>query len=144
MSDLWGGEADPLSDSLIEAGNVGECFRSLSRALIGRLRRNDPLDLGLVRALSISREYWSGHESAEIAYALGVGSRQLRCRFDSSVGLSPKLLFRVLRFRKSLERLREGKAASWPDLALDLGFYDQSHMIRDFRLFSGLSPSDHL
>ena len=69
---------------------------------------------------------------------LGVDPRRLQRGFGRAVGLTPKRLQRVLRFQKVYRRLEEATCAA--DLALECGYYDQAHMIRDFQQFAGRSP----
>jgi AraC-like DNA-binding protein len=59
--------------------------------------------------------------------------------FKTEVGLTPKLFYRVQRFQRILALMRRVSAPSWSRLALDCGFFDQSHLIRDFVEFSGLA-----
>jgi AraC-like DNA-binding protein len=68
-------------------------------------------------------------------------SRQHLARvFGQHVGLSPKMLSRVVRARAALELLRRAPAPSRSALALDLGFYDQAHLITELRMLTGLTP----
>lgn len=76
---------------------------------------------------------------AEFAELAEVSPRQLRRTCLSQVGLSPKQLARILRFRNAVTVLREG-ATGMAGLALDCGYFDQAHMIRDFRELAGTSP----
>ena len=75
-----------------------------------------------------------------LAQFAGVSARQLERAFDERVGLSPKTLARILRFRHALqESSRPG--ATWADVAAACGYFDQSHLIRDFREFAGAPPA---
>jgi AraC-like DNA-binding protein len=73
-------------------------------------------------------------------------STALAQAFDRSVGLSPKGLARVLRFRRALRGLDEagGGPVSWARLAALAGYADQPHFIRDFRVFAGVTPAAYL
>jgi AraC-like DNA-binding protein len=85
-----------------------------------------------------------GHLSvAEFADAAGVGDRQLRRSCQKHAGLGPKQLARILRFRHASAALRGG-VANLAGLALDCGYYDQAHLIRDFRALAGTSPLKYL
>jgi AraC-like DNA-binding protein len=64
--------------------------------------------------------------------------------FKSRVGVSPKRFLRIFRFRRSLARLQGGGKPDWSRLAMETGYYDQAHLIRDFREFSGFTPSDYM
>lgn len=67
----------------------------------------------------------------------GVSPRQQRRRFEREVGIPPKLFARIRRFQRALTALREAPAAV---AAIDCGYYDQAHLIRDFRQFAGMTP----
>ena len=69
-----------------------------------------------------------------------VWSRQFERRFQTSVGLPPKLFCRIRRFRQIFELL-EQESIDWVDAALAYGYYDQSHLIRDCRDLSGTTPA---
>ncbi len=70
-----------------------------------------------------------------------ISDRQLRRLFRETLGLSPKKLARVVRFQVALNRLRTERLGSLLELALDLGYYDQSHFINDFKELYGRTPS---
>lgn len=76
----------------------------------------------------------------ELADAAGLGERQLRRSCYQCAGLTPKHLARILRFRHAASRIRSG-AKDLAGVALDCGYYDQAHMIRDFRELAGTSPA---
>jgi methylphosphotriester-DNA--protein-cysteine methyltransferase len=68
--------------------------------------------------------------------ALGIGTRQFERVFNANFGLAPKLFQRVARAEGLLrDALRSGRSGA--ALALEHGYYDQSHMARDLRLFAG-------
>jgi len=70
---------------------------------------------------------------------VGNADRQLRNHFVNDLGLAPKRYLRLQRFRLVL-RSMSATPVSWADVALDHGYYDQSHLIRDFQEFLGHSP----
>jgi AraC-like DNA-binding protein len=85
-----------------------------------------------------------GHLSlTHFADVAGISDRQLRRTCYRHSGLAPKRLARILRFRNASLRLREG-ANDLAGLAIDCGYYDQAHMIRDFRQLAGASPARYL
>jgi transcriptional regulator GlxA family with amidase domain len=71
---------------------------------------------------------------------MGISGRQLERRFMSEVGLGPKLLCRILRFQQVFPAV-ERADKNWARIAADCGYYDQAHLIRDFRQFAGQTPS---
>jgi AraC-like DNA-binding protein len=74
----------------------------------------------------------------DLAAAVGLSERQLRRRFSVAVGLRPKAYGRVTRLHAAL---RMAGSASWADIAHRCGFYDQPHMIAEFRAATGLAPA---
>jgi AraC-like DNA-binding protein len=70
---------------------------------------------------------------------LGISSRQLERRFKSRVGLLPKLFCRMQRFQRVFQEIDEDRP-NWVEAAMSCGYYDQAHLIRDFRDFSGKTP----
>ena len=73
------------------------------------------------------------------AALLGVSPRQLERRFKARVGMSPKYFARIRRFQRVFPAIED--AGDWVDAAVACGYYDQAHLIRDFRAFAGEPPS---
>ena len=74
-----------------------------------------------------------------LAKEAGVSTRQLERRFLYEVGLSPKLLSRILRFQQVFRAVERCDGA-WAPVALECGYYDQAHLIRDFNQFAHQTP----
>lgn len=75
-----------------------------------------------------------------LAIDAGVSARQLRRRFLIEVGVGPKLLCRLLRFQQVF-RAVDRNDAEWAGVALECGYYDQAHLINDFRQFAQQTPA---
>ena len=93
------------------------------------------------------RRSGGGVDVATLAAELGWSRRHLAARFREHVGLPPKAVARLLRFRRAvalLEREGEVGGVSGAELALRCGYYDQAHLIRDFRQFAGVTPGEFL
>ena len=76
----------------------------------------------------------------QLATDAGVSTRQLERRFLREVGITPKLLSRILRFQQVF-RAVERSDASWAPVAVECGYYDQAHLIRDFNQFAQQTPA---
>jgi AraC-like DNA-binding protein len=98
-------------------------------------REPDPLALAAVAALGRPRAL-----VGPVAAELGVSARQLQRRVSDAVGYGPKVLARVLRFR----RLQALAPAPLVELALDAGYADQAHMTAEVSRLAGLSPVQFL
>jgi transcriptional regulator GlxA family with amidase domain len=79
---------------------------------------------------------------AAVARSLGLSERQLERRFLLRVGITPKRFATLRRFERAVALAKT--APSLTSAALAAGYYDQSHFIRDFRRFTGTTPSDLL
>ncbi len=76
----------------------------------------------------------------QLALQAGLSTRQLRRQVRELTGLSPKLLARILRFRRAAMRLHTGRE-SHAAIAADSGYFDQSHFIAEYRHFTGQTPA---
>lgn len=77
---------------------------------------------------------------AELAEALNLSPRTLERQFAQQIGISAKTLARVVRFDEASLRIRADPAVSMAELTFDLGFFDQAHLIREFKALSSLTP----
>jgi AraC-like DNA-binding protein len=77
---------------------------------------------------------------SEAAAKAGVDVRTLQRLFRREVGIGPKEVIRRFRLQESAERLASHPELQCGELALDLGYYDQAHFIRDFKAVVGVSP----
>jgi AraC-like DNA-binding protein len=70
-------------------------------------------------------------------------TRSLQRLFNEQVGISPKWIINRYRIHEAIDLLANGIPADWTRLALDLGYYDQAHFIRDFKRLVGCAPGDY-
>ena len=149
MSDLTDTAAislDAISKQLFrEFGRIAELrsptewFRALDRIIHACAERRDNSNLLLSTAVRELEQTGRSMSIAAVAHKVGWSSRQLERRFREAVGIPPKLFCRIQRFQRVFPVLENGHAG-WADAALRCGYYDQSHLIRDFRQFSGKPP----
>ncbi|MBD2720837.1 helix-turn-helix domain-containing protein [Hymenobacter armeniacus] len=76
-----------------------------------------------------------------LAQGVGLSRRQLERRFLAEVGTAPKLYASLVRFNHAFRLLAASPAPNWQDVAYACGYYDQAHLIREFRRFTGQAPS---
>jgi len=141
LEGLWGGTARELREQLGEAASLPERFRILETALLARLARPVRQHPAVRIALQCLTEQ-SGRVG-EVASQLGMSHRRLIELFSAEVGMTPKVFGRVQRFQRAFSQAL-GRTPLWSELALQAGYYDQSHLIRDFVEFSGLPPTELL
>jgi AraC-like DNA-binding protein len=75
-----------------------------------------------------------------VASELGVSERHLRRVFRETIGVGPKTFAKVTRFRRAVRAAREENHASWATIAAAVGYYDQAHLITEFRAIAGVTP----
>ncbi len=73
----------------------------------------------------------------------GIGKRSLQRLFNEYVGVSPKWVIRRYRLHELVERSNSGEELDWSQLALEFGYFDQAHLINDFRSITGYSPTGY-
>jgi AraC-like DNA-binding protein len=75
----------------------------------------------------------------------GLHKRTLQRLFDRYVGVSPKWVIQRYRLHEAADRMMQGLTApNWIELSLELGYYDHSHFIRDFKLIVGSTPEEYV
>ncbi len=139
LEDLWGAAATRrLCAYLADARDTGVAAARLQRAIAERLATSGarpPAQLALAAADRLT----SASVSA-VADDLGVSERHLRRVFRETVGMSPKAFVRVTRFHRALRAARKDAHASWASIAAEVGYYDQAHLIAEFRAIAGATP----
>jgi AraC-like DNA-binding protein len=140
LGHVWGRAADELEDTVAGAAGRREQAQAAERWLLRRLAsapaRDRPVEAA-VRAIVSRRGTLA---VSALGGSLGVSARQLERRFRAAVGLPPKTLARVVRLQAVLQAV-SGGGRDWAGLALDHGYFDQPHLIRDFQELAGESPA---
>lgn len=144
LETLWGSPASQLRERLCETRTSAERFQLLQEALFSRLCHGLEQHYAVSAALTMFRKNQAGSTIREIAKYLGLSQRRFIQVFKAEVGMTPKLFSRIQRFQQTRTLIQRNPSPNWAALAVDLGYFDQSHLIRDFLEFSGLSPSDYL
>ncbi|MBL8683848.1 MAG: AraC family transcriptional regulator [Myxococcales bacterium] len=145
LGDLWGCDGRNLRERLLEARSPTEQFRQIEDSLLRRLRRARPVHPAAAAAVDVFRAAGNNVRVATVAAAVGLSRRGLVDVFTREVGLAPKLYARLQRFHRTKARIAAlGGDPSWAALAVDCGYCDQSHMIREFVDFAGISPARYL
>ena len=99
---------------------------------------------GVARAAQILLARTGEVRIGDLATYCGLSERQFERRFQMAVGMPPKLYARVVRFYTALEKQLRHPRQSWTEAALEAGYYDQSHMVKEFRSLAGQSPTRFL
>ena len=111
--------------------------------LRARMPAPDP-EVDLVQAVVVDMlAVDPGSSVQEVARRHAVSTRTLQRLFRRHVGVGPKWVLRRYRLQEAAEQLAAGERSDWTRLALDLGYFDHAHFIRDFRAVVGRSPAEY-
>src|SRR5262245_26739020 len=130
--------------TLAIAGNKSERFQLLQEALLSRLCHGVEQHYAVSAAMEMFGKNQAGPRVREAAKYLGLSQRRFIQVFKAEVGIKPKLFSRIQRFQQTRTFIQHNLSINWADLAVDFGYFDQSHLIREFLEFSGLSPTDYI
>jgi AraC-like DNA-binding protein len=146
LQDVWGASARQLCDRLAEAPLI----ESAVSLIESQLRKHLSAHTNNRRGLSPTQRVlqWAEQERGlvrvdDLAHHAGLSARQLRRLCLQLTGLTPKQLCRTIRFRHAAVQARLAQGNDWAQVALDCGYYDQSHFINEFHALSGLTPSQY-
>lgn len=143
-ADVMGGEGARLEAELAEAPGWPARFAIMDRYVRARLANAcevSPVVLEAMRRLVRSRGAMS---VAALASELDVSRKHLAVGFHREIGLPPKTFARLLRFRRAADALASGTTQRFAEVAVQCGYYDQAHLIGDFRQFAGMTPAAFL
>ncbi|MEO8648839.1 MAG: helix-turn-helix domain-containing protein [Acidobacteriota bacterium] len=140
---IWGGEMGELRERLIETSEVAERFGIaedfLTRKFLSRLGVNPCVEFALAEMTRRPDAVSIGRMNDKIGYS----QKHFIDMFRRSVGVTPKSYLKIMRFQKAVAIIDAAERHDWRQIALDAGFYDQAHFIRDFKQFSGFTPKSY-
>jgi AraC-like DNA-binding protein len=142
LDELWGKTARDLLDRILETPSTGRWLRLVESALEDRLRHMPPARPSAMSLVTLAQDASAGSAPgvARMARDMGIGERQLLRQFLEVVGLSPKLYARIARFERTMRTAELTGVPDWSQLALEAGYCDQAHLIRECRKLTGTNP----
>jgi AraC-like DNA-binding protein len=151
---IWGGAAAEIGERLAEAPTPQARLALFERLLLARLgqvshrrgpARGPAIALTQHAVAAIARSHGALSIRALSAH-LGVSHKHLITHFHELVGTTPKALARVYRLNRVLDHLDPDAAHpdAWTQVAHQAGYYDGAHFNREFRAFTGQTPTDFL
>lgn len=141
LEDVLGPEARELEERLHEAPSWDARFGLIEQALARRLRVAEPPPPDVRWAWARLAATHGRATVGELTGSLGCSRKHLAARFREYVGLPPRAIARMTRFQRAAELLLSPAASSIDEVAFACGYYDQSHLDRDFRDFAATTPT---
>jgi AraC-like DNA-binding protein len=144
IESLWGAAGTRLRDAVAEAPTPAAVIACIEGALTERMRSGDVFEPASAMVVRRAVRRIAGEARAprvdELARDLGTSPRHLRRAFDEVVGVGPKAFARIVRFQRALDAARGPSAPDWGAIAARVGYYDQAHLIGEFRSLAGQTP----
>jgi AraC-like DNA-binding protein len=141
LDEIWDRVGREIEERILVTESPAHRMDGLVDLLLGRLeqaRSVDPVGVGIGPKLTEQ----PARTLAAVAAEAGLSQRQLRRRVEDSVGYSPRMLRRILRFQRFLTAARTSRPGrQLAALAADAGYADQAHLTRESRELSGSTPA---
>lgn len=133
-----------LREQLMELADPQAMFRHVERFLMERLAYSPQQERIVDPAIASLQRASPPASLKQTAESFGYSQKQFIHIFKKHVGLTPKYYQRVARFNRVLTAIETQRSIDWSQLAHACHFYDQSHLIHDFKLFSGIGLQEYL
>lgn len=131
-----------LEEKVMMTESVTECIRHIETFLISRLTVSRDQQR-IFAAIRLINQRPTDIRLNDLSNETCLSDKQFRRLFASHVGINPKDFIRTVRFQYALSIAQNHPGISLAQLAADAGFYDQPHLINEFRQFSGLTPKEY-
>jgi AraC-like DNA-binding protein len=141
---IWGTFAAELRERLYAAATIQARFALLEQFLLARLRETTQGLKAVQYAVAELARHHGTLSIRDLSESMGMSQKHLIVQFKQLVGCTPKELGRLYRFGDILASIDLTQPVDWTLVAHKFYFHDQSHFIRDFREFSGHTPTDYL
>jgi AraC-like DNA-binding protein len=141
ISEVFGQDGDVLAEQILSLDDEGRIVQLCDDFFRGRQSATDP---NVVTVNAIVARIVADREITrvdQVVGGMGIGKRTLQRLFSEYVGVSPKWVIRRYRLHEAEKRLAAGQDVDLATLALDLGYSDQAHFVRDFRAVVGRPPA---
>ncbi len=143
FSEIHGRDGRVLAERLADCVEWDDRFEAVERWIIRRLSASTLDHRGVLWAWTQIRQAHGNVNIAVLADRAGWSPKHLAGRFTDYFGHSPKKVARIVRFRHALDEL-DGNSPALAEVSHASGYFDQPHFNRDFREFSGMSPTEYL
>lgn len=142
INEIADGPVIELQNELMKTADLSLCVQLIESFLYKRLKTDRAYNLE--RMCAAVDSVANGEMNIEnIAQTTCLSYKQFNRVFLDYVGLKPKEFVRVIRFQRALYTLQVNPLITFTQLALQCGYYDQSHLIKEFKILSGYNPGEY-
>lgn len=143
VSRVFGPDGDAFVEQVRAQEDEARRVKAADAFLLERLPAADPNVLAVSRLVVLVVEDRTITRVDQMVERTGVGKRTLQRLFREYVGVSPKWVIQRYRLHEAVERLAGGQDVDLAALALELGYYDQAHFVREFKALVGRPPATY-
>jgi AraC-like DNA-binding protein len=129
-------------EALPEKQSMAEIVARTNHCLIKQLPSLYPSDRQIIRAVDLIRLAKGQLSLAGVAFEVCLCQRHFERKFKLTIGVSPKMFAKIFRFKHAMQCLRNYPQKDLLTIAIECGYYDHTHLIKDFKLLSGETPTD--
>lgn len=133
-----------LSNRIEDSMNNETCIKFVESFLLNKIIVNTSYYLPRLSEVIKSINSTPNISTKELAHIACLSEKQFSRVFSDNIGLSPKEFSRIIRIQRALYILQNSPRINFAQLAYDCGYTDQSHMIKEFKQFSGYTPKEFL
>jgi len=142
---VWQRSVDRIRNRVGEVASAAETLRVVEEELRQRLAEAPARGLDLVRHTGGRLETSHGTiPVGALADAAGVSGNHLTNLFKAHVGVTPKRMARIYRFARLIVSVDALRPVDWSELAQAAGYFDHAHFSREFKDFTGHTPTEYL
>jgi AraC-like DNA-binding protein len=140
LGHLFGEAGDALEREVLGLADARRQIAAVEAFLRARRAAPDPVARRVEEMIAWMLAAPASTRVADVAAEFGLSTRELQRRFRRYVGAGPKWVLQRYRLHDAAGRIASGRGGGWAAVALELGYADQAHFIRDFKALVGCSP----
>ena len=138
--DFFGRKMTIINEELQNTPNLEACKNIVEKFLLNQITKIRAL-LPFDSALQMLLKYDGNMLVSETASVSCLSLKQFERKCKERIGMNPKMFTRILKFSKAYRLHESCPQLNWTQIAYEARYYDQMHMIRDFKTFAGVNPS---
>lgn len=145
LTELFGSAASMLEEQVNEAADAAGSITRIEQFIRNRLQPQQHAAAVALAAVHFIKQQDAVNSIAPLLQYLHITERQLQRYFEATIGINPLRFANIIRLQKFLKLLRNNQGReTLTQLAAEAGYYDQAHLVREFKKFCGLTPTAYL
>lgn len=144
IESITGKTGEDLTHQLLDDTTITGKINLLNDFILSRLLNARTSDAPMLHCATMITHHNGNVIIKSLQKLSGLSERQFERRFADTIGITPKLYARIMRFQQAVKQLKLRRYSSLTAVAYDNSYADQAHFIRDFKAFSGFSPKEYV